>query len=129
MLPYWRDDKRRLRMKVLGRDGNSEVGQQIEPKPQGWEESSFIASAVAEQLQSFITVLRAKTSGIEAQQQGVYLLRHSPQSRFFLCGRHATNQQAARPRSAPICVQPRSADNTGGAHCRVLRPRAGQPLR
>src|SRR6267378_4823138 len=125
MLPYWRDDERRLRMKVLGRHGNSEVGQQIEPKPQGWKESSFIASAVAEQLQSFIAVLRAKTRGIEAQQQGVYLLRHSLPSRFFLCGRHATNQQGARPRHAPTCDQLRSADNTADAQYRVLRPRAG----
>src|ERR1700756_3331208 len=106
MLPYWRDDERRLRMKVLGRHGNSEVGQQIEPKPQSWEESSFVARAVAEQLQGFLTVFRAKARGVEAQQQGVYLLRHSPPSGFSWSVRHATHQQAARPRSAPICVQP-----------------------
>src|SRR5882762_9581452 len=116
-------------MKVLRRYGNSEVGQQVEPKPQGWEESSFIASAVAEQLQCFVTIFRAKTRRIEAQQQGIYLLRHSPPSRSFWPVRHVTSQQAVRPRSAPVCDQPKSTDNIGGAHGQVLGPRAGQPLR
>src|SRR6266851_4861027 len=112
-------DERRLDIAVLSRDGDCQIGQQIQPKPQGWKKPFFIAGTVAKQLQGLVTIRVAKMGRIEAQEQGVHLLRHSPPSRSSWRARHATSQQAARPRSVPICVQLRSADNIGGAHGRV----------
>ena len=54
-------------MEVLAREGDGEVGQQIKPKSQGRGKSFFITSAIAEQLQRFVTVGPAKMSRVQAQ--------------------------------------------------------------
>jgi len=69
------------------REGGDEVGEEIEPEAEPGEEAGFVAEAIAEELERFVAVARAELRGVEAQEQGVELLRHNPPERFCWRGR------------------------------------------
>jgi hypothetical protein len=63
---------------VRSRNGDGQIRQQIKPQLDTGQESGFIASTVAEQLQGFISICLAKMGWIGAQQARKYLFRHNP---------------------------------------------------
>src|SRR5882724_5822427 len=90
--------ERRLDIAVLSRCGDRQIGQQVKPKPNRWEESFFIAGTVAEQLQGFLTVCVMKMTILKAQAQSLYFPRQRPPSTLSWREPHPISQQAARPR-------------------------------
>lgn len=63
---------------VFPRSGNRDVSQHIEPEPQTPEGAALILQAIAKELQRLVAPVPAEACGVEAQQQSVELLRHTP---------------------------------------------------
>ena len=118
-----------LDMEVLSRHGDRQIAEQIKPEPEAREKPCLVAAAVAEQLQGLLAIRCAKPRRIQAEKPSVDLLRHTAPSKSSWSVPRATGPQVSRPPSAPVCVPPKSAGNTGVAPCRVLRLHEVRSLR
>src|SRR4051812_34928554 len=84
-------------------EGDGKVAKEVEPESQFGDEAPLVMSAIANQLQGVIAIGIAKGRGIEAQQKGVDLFRHSPLAGFSWPWRPAAGRLAFRLRSVRVC--------------------------
>src|SRR6202008_1347554 len=68
----------RIGVPVCLGEARSEIGQQVDAEAQSLYIASLIAKAVLQQLERFGLIALAEARGIEPEQTGKYLLRHTP---------------------------------------------------
>ena len=111
--------QRRSGAAAYARKGGCEVGREVHPEPQLCPHSLFVARPIVKQLHRLVPIGLAKLCGIEAKQQGVYLLRHNPPSESSWRAQRVRRPRVSPPLIVPAYAQWQSTGSTVVFHVRV----------